>query len=327
MLNNLSPHLSICIPTYNRAHSIEPAIKSILNQDYKHYEVVVSDNASTDNTKDVVLSFDDPRIKYFRYEELVSMYENHNRCVEKAESEWIVFLHSDDLLVSLENVVDILRNNNFQMGIYMQRIVDLYTDRTSLVCVGDNKKTRILKECDYIDIFRKFNGMSPSGTLYSKKILENLGGFNTSHILADWEILLEASAKGFKVYELERGFAEKKFHKNQATISASKTGEGHKAKMQCIRNSLSKLSDKAYFTQEYINNCSPPEIMLLYRYLVYLDFNADALLLKKKAILESKFDYFSIDLVHTNLERLVGLNLYFSLLEIAKNIQYKILHT
>ena len=65
MLNE-KPMVSVIIPTYNRAHLIERSLKSVLNQTYRNFEVIVVDDASTDNTKDIVeVERDkDPRIKY-----------------------------------------------------------------------------------------------------------------------------------------------------------------------------------------------------------------------------------------------------------------------
>lgn len=91
------PFFSVCIPTHNQAHSLAAPIRSALKQDYLDFELLVCDNASTDDTREVVQQFDDRRIRAIYWPELVSMYANHNRCVDNARGEWITFLHSDDL--------------------------------------------------------------------------------------------------------------------------------------------------------------------------------------------------------------------------------------
>ena len=55
---------SIVIPTYNRASFIGKAIGSVIGQLYKKWELIIVDDGSTDNTKEVVLSFNDNRIRY-----------------------------------------------------------------------------------------------------------------------------------------------------------------------------------------------------------------------------------------------------------------------
>jgi len=62
------PLVSIIIPTYNRAKYIKKAIHSCLNQSYKNIEVLVIDDCSPDNTKEVIESIKDDRIKYFKNE-------------------------------------------------------------------------------------------------------------------------------------------------------------------------------------------------------------------------------------------------------------------
>ena len=87
---------SVCIPTYNRANFLPQAIESVLAQDFTDFELIICDNASTDNTQQVVENYQDKRIRYVRYEDLVSMYANHNRCIELSTSHWLLFVHSDD---------------------------------------------------------------------------------------------------------------------------------------------------------------------------------------------------------------------------------------
>ena len=57
---------SICIPNYNYGSYIGETIKSVLNQTYENYEIIVVDNASTDDSLSVIKSFKDSRIKFLR---------------------------------------------------------------------------------------------------------------------------------------------------------------------------------------------------------------------------------------------------------------------
>lgn len=97
-MSNKNPKVSICIPTYNRAQFIEKAIESALNQTYSNIEVIVVDNASTDNTESMVNKYTDPRLKYFKNDHNVGMFGNFNRCLELANGKYIQLLHSDDYI-------------------------------------------------------------------------------------------------------------------------------------------------------------------------------------------------------------------------------------
>lgn len=92
------PRVSICIPTYNRADMVGCAIASALAQTYQDIEVVVVDNASTDNIEEVVASFDDPRLRFVKNEENLGLFGNFNRCIEVARGEFLHILHSDDYI-------------------------------------------------------------------------------------------------------------------------------------------------------------------------------------------------------------------------------------
>jgi len=70
---NKTPFFSVCIPTYNRANFLPQAIESVLAQDFTDFELIICDNASTDNTQEVVEKYQDKRIRYCRYEDLVNM--------------------------------------------------------------------------------------------------------------------------------------------------------------------------------------------------------------------------------------------------------------
>ena len=85
-MNNL---LSVCIPTYNRAKLLREAIESILQQSYVDFELIIVDNASKDDTKEVVNSFKDPRIRYFKNSSHLGLALNWNRCIALAKNNYI----------------------------------------------------------------------------------------------------------------------------------------------------------------------------------------------------------------------------------------------
>ena len=86
---------SVIIPTYNRAGIIDRAIESVLAQTYQNWELIVVDDGSTDNTKEIVMSYNDERIKYFWKEnEERSIARNYG--IEKASGNYISFLDDDD---------------------------------------------------------------------------------------------------------------------------------------------------------------------------------------------------------------------------------------
>jgi glycosyltransferase involved in cell wall biosynthesis len=92
--------VSVCIPTYNYGHFVGDAIESVLSQTLQDFEIIISDNASTDDTEAVVSRYavDDPRIRYVRNQTNLGMVANWNRCLSLATGEYVKFLCADDLL-------------------------------------------------------------------------------------------------------------------------------------------------------------------------------------------------------------------------------------
>lgn len=98
MMEGTAPLVSICIPTFNRADMIGKAIESATGQSYRNIEIIVVDNASTDNTRSVVSAYTDPRIRYIRNPENLGLFGNANRCIELSGGKYIHILHSDDFI-------------------------------------------------------------------------------------------------------------------------------------------------------------------------------------------------------------------------------------
>ena len=118
-----NPTVSVIIPTYNRAHLIKRAIQSVLNQTYQDFEVIIVDDASTDNTEEVVKSFNDPRIRYIRHEKNKGAAAARNTGIKTARGKYIAFQDSDDewLPEKLEKQMKVFENAPAKVGV-------VYTD-------------------------------------------------------------------------------------------------------------------------------------------------------------------------------------------------------
>ena len=92
------PSFSVCIPNYNYAHYIGQTIQSVLDQTYPHFEIVVADNASTDNSVEVVESFRSDRIRLVRNRYNIGYAPNLQRVTMFARNDFMILLSSDDLM-------------------------------------------------------------------------------------------------------------------------------------------------------------------------------------------------------------------------------------
>ncbi len=91
-----SPLVSILMLTYNRAHLINEAVLSVLNQDYINWELVIIDDGSTDHTASIIKNYDDTRIHYIKHEDNAGLYERRKESLTCIKGEYTAVLDSDD---------------------------------------------------------------------------------------------------------------------------------------------------------------------------------------------------------------------------------------
>ena len=91
------PLVSIVMNCHNGQKYLEDSIKSVTAQTYQNWELIFWDNASTDNSKQVINNFSDARIKYFKSENFKKLYESRNLAIKKTKGKLISFLDTDDM--------------------------------------------------------------------------------------------------------------------------------------------------------------------------------------------------------------------------------------
>ena len=98
------PLVSICVPTYNTEKTVVSTLHSILGQTYRNLEILVVDNASTDNTLALLQQFNDPRIVIHQNERNIGAEANFSKGIRLSTGEYIAIFHADDLY--LPNIVE-----------------------------------------------------------------------------------------------------------------------------------------------------------------------------------------------------------------------------
>lgn len=102
-------HFSVIIPTFNRSSNLRTALSTVLRQKKVSFEIIVGDNASTDNTQKVVKEFKDPRIKYFKNKKNLGFAGNIRKCFKKAQGKYIFTLGDDDLILKEDTLFEVLK--------------------------------------------------------------------------------------------------------------------------------------------------------------------------------------------------------------------------
>jgi len=182
--------VSIIIPTYNREKWIKEAIQSVLSQTYSFYEVIVVDDGSSDNTREIVNSFKE-RVKYF-FQQNCGPSCARNKGIELSRGEWIAFLDSDDLWKKekLEKQMEALKKE--------PRFKVCYTEE---VWIRNGKFVNPRKR------HKKYSGwiylhclplciISPSSVLIHRSVFEDVGKFDPHLPVAeDYDLWLRISSR------------------------------------------------------------------------------------------------------------------------------------
>jgi glycosyltransferase involved in cell wall biosynthesis len=112
-INDKSALVSVIMPTYNHARYIGEAIESVQNQTYKNFELIIIDNYSTDNTAEIVASYNDKRIKYLKFKNHGIIAASRNHGIKNSNGKYIAFLDSDDIWLpqKLDLQIELMESN------------------------------------------------------------------------------------------------------------------------------------------------------------------------------------------------------------------------
>ncbi|MEO8231506.1 MAG: glycosyltransferase family A protein [Ignavibacteriota bacterium] len=216
-LNN-QPLVSIIIPCYNCEEFIEETLKSVLNQSYQNFEVIIVDDCSTDNTLKLVQQYSDSdqRIKVYTIEHAGRPSVPRNFGVSKSSGEFIAFLDSDDLWTKekLKYQVNYLKDNSGISFIYSMSFtfgnVNIFSEMLELLPLP----FRAVKNRD--GLLHTGNTIPLSSVLIRKKTLIDAGGFDEDphDKLEDFGLWLDIS-KANNFHFIPRVHVYYRIHKNQ----------------------------------------------------------------------------------------------------------------
>jgi glycosyltransferase involved in cell wall biosynthesis len=183
------PKISVCIPTYNTARYLPQAIGSVLEQEFADYELVVCDNASTDETPEICGTFRDARLRYLRFEERTNQSGNFNRCLKEARGEYFTLLHADDFvfpgfLADRAKRLDAHPTVGFVFGAV--KIVDEKSKVTSTASRWP--EDRVFHSSELLDSLLLGCIVSPPSLMVRKSCADKVGFFRTDLTWGhDWE--------------------------------------------------------------------------------------------------------------------------------------------
>jgi glycosyltransferase involved in cell wall biosynthesis len=126
LINN--PLVSIVINCYNGEKYLRQTIESILDQSYQNLELIFWDNYSTDQSKNIIESYDDKRIKYFFSENHTTLYQARNLALKECKGDFISFLDVDDYYLKDKIAKQLLYFKDQKVGVIYSNYYRYYED-------------------------------------------------------------------------------------------------------------------------------------------------------------------------------------------------------
>lgn len=167
--------ISVVIPAYNAALYIERSVRSVMQQTYADWELIVVDDGSVDETAAIVASVDDPRVRVIRQQN-GGVSAARNRGVQEAKNEWIAFLDADDewLPEFLEFFVQAITAYPESVAVF-SNLIDSATGRNRLPYPP--QKIGPLEDYFSFALQNRGLGMDASAVVVRRKAFEAVGGF------------------------------------------------------------------------------------------------------------------------------------------------------
>ncbi|MEO7977147.1 glycosyltransferase family 2 protein [Flavobacterium sp.] len=171
-------YFSIIIPLYNKENFIENTLKSVLNQNFTDFEVIIVNDGSTDLSREKVLQFDDLRVHFYQKKnEGVSAARNYG--IEKAKSDYITFIDADDYWYP-EFLGEMFKNINSYPNLKVfSAAIEIETSKSVIPANYSIKKTRNSDVVNYFTASIKRTVLCSSSAVFHKTVFEQTGQFNT----------------------------------------------------------------------------------------------------------------------------------------------------
>ena len=262
------PKVSVCMPTYNKADFIAEAIQSVLDQTFKDFELIITDDVSSDNSEEIIRSFNDPRIKFIKNKKNLGMINNWNKAVSMANGEYITILHGDDrylpeFLAAESEILD--KSPNVGYVFSACNIIDengnpkwvhrwqekkhyglfiLARCKESLIIDGH----KLLKE-HLFDNFVRFPTV-----MVRKECYKKVGMYSDAfRHPADWDMWMRIELYPFKIAYSAQVLAEYRKHAGSFTASNSKRGKNVIEDYKMIAKTVKAASEKNILSKRQKN--------------------------------------------------------------------------
>ncbi|WP_289020808.1 glycosyltransferase [Desulfobacter postgatei] len=211
----IAPLISVIMGVYNGEKYVSRAVESILNQTYKNFEFIIINDGSTDNTKKILESYSDQRIRLF-HQENIGLTKTLNKGLEKARGEFIARQDADDISH---------RSRLERQVRYLERRPDINLAGTHINFIDKNGKRFSTwrppeTHSDILNALTRYNCFCHGSVIFRKSCLEKTGPYNEFFLYTQDYDLWCRIAECFKVTNIPEVLYD--FRKEAGTISRKK---------------------------------------------------------------------------------------------------------
>lgn len=251
------PLVSVILSTYNGGAFVGETIESILNQIYRNLEVIIVDDASTDNSRAVIDSFQDARIKRIYSEKNQHVCYSGNAAFSEATGKYVALIGHDDIWVpnKLEKQIAFMEEHpEYSVCFSWVNVIDeekrIVPEANELMYRIFNNKENRTQNLWLRYLIQKGNTFCAPSACIRKDLLDKEGFYRYSYVqLQDYELWIRILTVGPVYVFYERLTNYRRFQKKEQNLSAinnvSRNRTSHE--MQCIRDSfIEKLSTEQF---------------------------------------------------------------------------------
>ncbi len=228
---------SVVVLTYNQENLVLETLNSIYNQTFKNIELIISDDASKDNTQKVIAYWIESH--QHRFANVVVNFNkknlgisgNHTMGIKLANGEFVKYIGGDDILLpdAIKKMHDFLENNK-EARFCASKVKEFYKKNDNYIIIGEFPEKRMFKKLKEADVNKQFrivslyNPIPVSGNFFRRSVFEDYGYFDEKYTsLEDWHQWLKFLLNGERLFLLDECTSLYRKHRDSVSTSAINT--------------------------------------------------------------------------------------------------------
>lgn len=264
----MEPQISVVMSVHNGEVYLKEAIESILNQTYINFEFIIINDASSDNSEQIIKEFTDKRILLINNEENLGLTKSLNKGINIAKGKYIARMDADDIseVSRLEKQFNFLETNDScsVVGSNIQ-LIDKEGNSLEIVKYPESSEENLG------NIFFA-NCVVHSAAMFKKSEFETIGGYNEEYKKAqDYDLWFKFIKNGGSLYNIQEPLVKYRIHNESISIKHSQE-QDKTAKTILIDNFNSILGIKMNFREadyiRHVKNLNPIQNYFVYNFLI-----------------------------------------------------------